>query len=91
MVAEATSEYNWYVVRAISGQENKVKAIIELELGREGLTKYVPEILIPLQKVYEVKNGQKKVREKNYFPGYILINAQLTGEVLLLLGELMEL
>ena len=82
MTVETTSDFNWYVVRAISGQENKVKAIIELELGREGLTKYVPEILIPLQKVYEIKNGQKKVREKNYFPGYILINAKLTGEVL---------
>src|SRR5210317_2249372 len=74
-------EFKWYVVRAISGQEKKVKAIIESELAHEGLTKYVPEILIPTQKVYEIKNGKKTSREKSYFPGYILIHANLVGEV----------
>jgi transcriptional antiterminator NusG len=74
-------EFKWYVVRAISGKENKVKAIIESELAHEGLTKYVPEILIPTQKVFEIKNGKKTSKEKSYFPGYILINAHLVGEV----------
>jgi len=74
-------EFKWYVVRAISGQEKKVKAIIESELSLEGLAKYVPEILIPTQKVYEIKNGKKTSRDKSYFPGYILIHANLVGEV----------
>jgi transcriptional antiterminator NusG len=58
-----------------------VKAIIESELQRENLTKYVPEILIPTQKVYEIKNGKKTSKEKSYYPGYILIHAHLVGEV----------
>ncbi|MBR9917098.1 transcription termination/antitermination factor NusG [bacterium] len=74
-------EFKWYVVRAISGQEKKVKAIIESELLRENLSKYVPEILIPTQKVYEIKNGKKTSKEKSYYPGYILIQAHLVGEV----------
>jgi transcriptional antiterminator NusG len=74
-------EFKWYVVRAISGQEKKVKAMIESELVREKLSKYVPEILIPTQKVYEIKNGKKTSKEKSYYPGYILIQANLVGEV----------
>ena len=74
-------EFKWYVVRAISGKEKKVKAMIESELQHEGLTKYVPEILIPTQKVYEIKNGKKTSKEVSFYPGYILINAQLVGEV----------
>lgn len=75
-------EYKWYVVRAISGQESKVKAMMETELQREGLTDYVPQILIPTEKVYEMKNGKKTSREKNYFPGYMIIQANLMGEVI---------
>ena len=78
---QASSEFKWYVVRAITGKEKKVKAMIESELSFEKLMKYVPEILIPTQKVYEIKNGKKTSREKSYFPGYILINAHLVGEV----------
>lgn len=79
---QATSDFKWYVVRAITGQEKKVKAMIESELAFEKLTDYVPQILIPTQRVYEIKNGKKTSREKSYFPGYILINANLVGEVL---------
>ena len=74
-------DFKWYVVRAISGQEKKVKAMIESELHHEKLSKYVPEILIPTQKVYEIKNGKKTSKEKSYYPGYILIQAHLVGEV----------
>jgi transcriptional antiterminator NusG len=74
-------DYKWYVIRAISGQEQKVKSYIEAELAREGLSEHVPQILIPMEKVYTIKNGKKTVKEKNYFPGYIYIQADLTGEV----------
>ncbi len=77
----AEQEFKWYVVRAISGQEKKVKSYIELELDRAKLSKFVPEILIPLEKRYKVKDGKKSVKEANAFPGYILVNANLVGEV----------
>ncbi|MCB9260979.1 MAG: transcription termination/antitermination factor NusG [Flavobacteriales bacterium] len=79
---QVSSDFKWYVVRAITGQEKKVKAMIESELAFEKLTDYVPQILIPTERVYEIKNGKKTSREKNYFPGYILIHANLVGEVL---------
>lgn len=78
---QPTGDFKWYVVRAITGQEKKVKAMIESELSRDKLTEYVPQILIPTHKVWEVKNGKKTSREKSYYPGYILINANLIGEV----------
>lgn len=70
-------ELKWYVLRSISGQEKKTKTYIENELSKEGLDKVVPQVLIPTEKVYEMRGGKKKVREKNFFPGYILINADL--------------
>jgi transcription termination/antitermination protein NusG len=79
---QQSGDFKWYVVRAITGQEKKVKAMIESELFRDGLTDYVPQILIPTQKVYEIKKGKKTSKEKSFFPGYILIQANLVGEVL---------
>ncbi|MBW7844837.1 MAG: transcription termination/antitermination factor NusG [Bacteroidia bacterium] len=73
-------QYKWYVVRAVTGQEKKVKAQLESELERAGLVKHVPQILIPTEKVYQIKNGKKTVKEKSYLPGYILIHAELVGE-----------
>jgi transcription termination/antitermination protein NusG len=73
-------QYKWYVVRAVTGQEKKVKAQLESELERAGLLKHVPQILIPTEKVYQIKNGKKTVKEKSYLPGYILIQAELIGE-----------
>jgi len=71
----------WYVVRAISGQENKVKAYIETEISRAGLSDYVAQVLIPTERVIQVKDGKKISKEKVYFPGYIMIEATLVGEV----------
>src|SRR5690606_2720940 len=74
-------DLQWYVVRAVSGQEKKVKANLESELIKAKLTDYVPQILIPMEKVYQIKNGKKIAKERNYFPGYILIQAKFHGEV----------
>jgi len=71
----------WYVVRAISGQENKVKTYIETEINRVGLSDYVSQVLIPTERVIQVKDGKKISKEKVYFPGYIMIEAALVGEV----------
>jgi len=74
-------QYKWYVVRAITGQEKKVKAQMETELNRLGLLVHVPQILIPTEKVFQIKNGKKTSKEKSYFPGYMMIQAELVGEV----------
>lgn len=72
----------WYVVRSVSGQEKKIKEYLETEISRRKMAEFIPEILIPLEKVYEVRNGKKRIRERNFFPGYILVSADLSnGEV----------
>jgi len=71
------SELKWYVVRAVSGQEKKVKIYLENEISRQKLEEYIPQVLIPSEKVYEMRSGKKRVRERNFFPGYVLIEADL--------------
>ena len=71
----------WYVVRAISGQENKIKTYIDNEIKRLNLGNYVEEVIVPTQKVVQIRNGKKVSKEKVYFPGYIMVKANLTGEI----------
>lgn len=71
----------WYVIRAISGNEKKVKLYLENEISRLGLTDYVSQVLIPTEKIYQVRKGKKVSKERNYLPGYVLIEALLTGEI----------
>lgn len=73
------AELKWYVIRAVAGQEKKVKTYLENEISRQGMEEIVPEILIPAEKVYEIRNGKKRMRERNFFPGYVLIEADLTS------------
>ncbi|MCE9540787.1 MAG: transcription termination/antitermination protein NusG [Bacteroidetes bacterium] len=75
------STKKWYVVRAISGQEKKVKQYIEVEINRLGLSSYVSQILIPTEKIYQIRNGKKVSKERPFYSGYILIEALLVGEV----------
>jgi transcriptional antiterminator NusG len=71
----------WYVVRAVSGQEKKVKDYIDAEVERNKIHDYISQVLIPTEKVYQIRNGKKISKERNYFPGYIMIEAILDGEV----------
>ena len=75
------SEKKWYVVRAVSGQENKIKTYIENEISRLGLQDYVEQVLVPTEKVIQIRKGKKISKEKVYFPGYIMIQADLVGEI----------
>jgi len=75
------SEKKWYVVRAVSGQENKIKNYIENEIARLGLGDYVEQILVPTERVVQIRNGKKVHKEKVFFPGYIMVQADLVGEV----------
>lgn len=71
----------WYVVRAISGKEKKVKEYMESEINRLKLEDYISQVLIPTEKVYSVRKGKKISKERNYLPGYVLIEADLIGEI----------
>ena len=71
----------WYVLRAIGGKEKKVKELIESEITRLNLQDYISQVLIPTEKVYQIRNGKKISKERNFFPGYVLIEAALVGEI----------
>ena len=71
----------WYVLRAIGGKEKKAKEYIDNEISRLNLQDYVSQVLIPTEKVYQIRNGKKISKERIYFPGYVLIEAALTGEI----------
>ena len=72
----------WFVVRTFSGHENKVKSLLEAELSdNETLRAKIHEVLVPMEKVFEVKDGKKKSKTKNFFPGYILIQADIDNQV----------
>lgn len=74
-------EKKWYVVRAISGQEKKVKQYIEMEINRLKLNDYVSQVLIPTEKIYQIRNGKKVAKERSFYPGYVLLEANLAGEI----------
>lgn len=71
----------WYVVRAVSGQENKVKNYIETEINRLGMADYISQVLVPTEKVVQVRDGKKISKDRVYFPGYVMVEANLTGEI----------
>jgi transcriptional antiterminator NusG len=71
----------WYVIRAVSGKEKKVKQYLEAEINHLGLSDYVSQVLIPTEKIYQIRAGKKVSAERSFFPGYILIEANLMGEI----------
>ena len=71
----------WYVLRAISGKENKVKETLEAEIKNTDLGDFVSQVLIPTEKVYTVRNGKKVMKEHVLYSGYVFIQAALVGEV----------
>jgi transcription termination/antitermination protein NusG len=81
---------HWYVIRSISGQEKKVKTYLDSEIKRLRMENLVQQILIPTEKVFEMRNGKKRSRERSYLPGYIFVqfseiaftDAQLQPEIM---------
>lgn len=71
----------WYVLRAISGKEHKVKEYIDYEIAHTNLSDFVSQVLIPTEKTIQVRNGKKVVKERSYLPGYVLVEVALVGEV----------
>ncbi|MEN2434372.1 transcription termination/antitermination protein NusG [Weeksellaceae bacterium A-14] len=75
------SELKWYVLKSVSGQESKVKNYIENEIQRLGMEQYVTQVVIPMEKVIQLRNGKKVPKERPYYPGYLMVEANLIGEV----------
>lgn len=63
----------WYVLRVISGKERKVKEYLDKDIIRNGYDGIIKQVFLPMEKVYKVQNGKKVMREKNYFPGYVML------------------
>src|ERR1700733_5260630 len=80
-----SEEKKWYVMRVISGKERKTKEYIDSEIARSKWTEVIAQVLVPMEKVYKIKDGKKVIKERNFFPGYVLLEAdeaRLTSEML---------
>ena len=73
-------EKHWYVLHVLTGQEEKVKANILSRLELSDLKDKISQVLIPTEVVSEVKSGKKKISERKFFPGYVLVEMELTDE-----------
>ncbi|MDR2691952.1 MAG: transcription termination/antitermination protein NusG [Dysgonamonadaceae bacterium] len=74
-------EKKFYVLRAVSGKENKIKEYLEAEIKNSDLKNYIFQVLIPTEKVFQQRNGKKVLKERAYLPGYVIVEAILVGEV----------
>jgi transcription termination/antitermination protein NusG len=70
----------WYAVQAFSGMEKSVKAGIEERVARSSLQDQFGDILVPVEEVIELKNGQKTISERRLYPGYVLVQMEMTDE-----------
>lgn len=71
----------WYILKAIGGKEKKVKEYLEAEVRTLRLEDYIGQVLIPTEKVYQVRNGKKITKERVSYPGYVLVQCALVGEI----------
>lgn len=70
----------WFVLHTLSGQEQKVKDSIEKRLKAEEMGEYIHEVLVPMEKVAEVRNGKKTVTSRKLYPGYVFVNMILLDD-----------
>ncbi len=75
LLNEQSSDTKWYVLRVISGKERKVREYIELEVKRSKWEDIIKQVVTPTEKVYQIKNGKKTIKERNFYPGYMLVEA----------------
>src|ERR1700740_3504501 len=79
-VAHSGGNKRWYVVHAYSGMEKSVQRALTERIARAGMEDKFGQILVPTEEVVEVKNGQKSVTERRFFPGYVLVEMEMTDE-----------
>ena len=78
--APANPDLRWYVVHAYSGMEKAVERNIVERIGRAGMQDKFGRILVPMEEVVEIKNGQKKTTERKFFPGYVLVEMVMNDD-----------
>jgi transcriptional antiterminator NusG len=78
--AESTEGPAWYVIHCYSGYENKVRHNLEQRIETMGMKDRIFDVVIPTQEEIEVKDGKRRTVERHIFPGYVLVNMQLTEE-----------
>lgn len=81
----AADDKNWYVLRVVSGKENKIKDYLDMEISKSNWGDIVTQILVPKEKVYKLRGGKKVIQEKNFYPGYMLVEAvasKFSGEII---------
>ncbi|MCX6310477.1 MAG: transcription termination/antitermination protein NusG [Bacteroidetes bacterium] len=71
----------WFVLRVVNGKEKKIKQYIDSEISRLGMQDFVAQVLIPMEKVIQIRGGKKVSKERNIFPGYIMLEGILVGEI----------
>ena len=71
---------DWYTLRVISGKEKKIRENILFDLETAGMSENVENILVPTENVLEMRDGKKKIKEKVFFPGYLLIHLEMNKE-----------
>jgi transcriptional antiterminator NusG len=75
-----TSTKQWFVVHTYSGFENKVAAAIEQRAKIFGLQEQITRVVVPVEEVVEVRKGQKRITSQKFYPGYVLVEMELTDE-----------
>ena len=66
-------ESKWYVLRVVSGKERKIKEYLDKDIVRNGWVDTIKQVFLPVEKVYKVQAGKKVMRERNFYPGYVMI------------------
>jgi transcriptional antiterminator NusG len=83
-VPQTADNTKWYVLRVVSGKERSVKEYLDKDIARSGWIDIIKQVFLPMEKVYKVQNGKKVMREKNYFPGYVMLevtDGKLTDDI----------
>ena len=75
----------WFTLRVISGKEKKIKEAIMYDVSLSSLEEFIGDILVPSENIVEMKDGKKKVKEKVFFPGYLLVRLEMNKETKYLL------
>ena len=70
----------WYVVHAYSGFEKNVQKTLKERIEREGMADYFGQVLVPVEEVVDIKNGRKTISERKFFPGYVLVEMEMTDD-----------
>jgi len=91
-VQEAAKEdTKWYVLRVVSGKEKSVKEYLDKDIVRNGWTHIIKQVFLPMEKIWFVQKGKKVMREKNYYPGYVMMEVaagKLTDDIVLYISSI---